>query len=468
MMKKITFAALMVAALLPAALPGFKLEHRVFPADSKATLRFKPVSKWAKKNFSNKKLKLSYIRDDRRFSGGTVLRGRLQPVRFKRVGDEIVATLALQGEHEHSFTFHIPHKKGAKRDEYTNSCVAYTLLPDLFKCRPFKGEIHQHSTVSDGKVAPEAHLRCARQAGFDYIAITDHRKYEQNARIIKAAEESGSGLTIYPGEEIHTPSSILHAVCIGGRRSYSQKTRDDAFKEEVAPIMKELEQTAAHIEEHERKEVAEALAVIRRARKDGALVFFSHPSWMYNGRYNAPPDYVRYFLTSGEVDGVEIINGPPAGKSFNSLTIALLNETAAETGKRVPVISAGDVHTVSNIDLYRRNYNLLIAPDCSLDSFRSAIKDNRVVAVTEIDLSRFKYMPLCFGSSRMIRFALFLNKSGFWGEHDNLTRQQAKLIAAYQKGDKSLLPEIKKLAGEINAHREKLFCTTPEEAKPLR
>ena len=54
-----------IAAILP--LHAFKLPARIYPADSRLTLRFTPESAWAKKVFSAPNLRVYYMRDDRRF-----------------------------------------------------------------------------------------------------------------------------------------------------------------------------------------------------------------------------------------------------------------------------------------------------------------------------------------------------------------------------------------------------------------
>jgi predicted metal-dependent phosphoesterase TrpH len=38
-----------------------------------------------------------------------------------------------------------------------------------------KGNLHTHTTLSDGTLSPEETVRRYRQAGYDFVAITDHR-----------------------------------------------------------------------------------------------------------------------------------------------------------------------------------------------------------------------------------------------------------------------------------------------------
>jgi DNA polymerase (family 10) len=47
-------------------------------------------------------------------------------------------------------------------------------LPDLLSVADLKGDLHCHTTASDGTASVEQMARAARQAGYEYLAITDH------------------------------------------------------------------------------------------------------------------------------------------------------------------------------------------------------------------------------------------------------------------------------------------------------
>ncbi|HVU14003.1 MAG TPA: hypothetical protein VHD90_22145, partial [Phototrophicaceae bacterium] len=40
--------------------------------------------------------------------------------------------------------------------------------------RFYRGNLHTHSTRSDGRLSPELVCRFYREAGYDFLAITDH------------------------------------------------------------------------------------------------------------------------------------------------------------------------------------------------------------------------------------------------------------------------------------------------------
>jgi len=78
-----------------------------------------------------------------------------------------------------------------------------------------KGGLHCHTTRSDGRVDPAEVIRLHKQNGYDFLAITDHRKYNYE----NFAPETD--ITILPGMEFDNairPDGTLrhfHTVCIG-------------------------------------------------------------------------------------------------------------------------------------------------------------------------------------------------------------------------------------------------------------
>ena len=466
---------LLLAAVLP--LHGFKLPARIYPADCRVTLRFTPESAWAKKVYSAPNLRVYYMRDDRRFMDGGELRlQKWQRIKFRREAGTIVVDAELRSEHEHAFVFQYdPPEKKAKRPPKgvkptkaekkatapEERCVAvYTLKPDLFTLRPFKGEFHRHSSVShDATVSPEEHVRYARACGLDIFDVSDHWKYEQNARVKKTVDETGSGLSVYPGEEMHNHRGVLHSICIGGKRAMGVAERNEETMAACKSIFDELCRKFPHESKSELLSLAEALRLIRQARADGAVVIYCHPHWKPGYRFNSPLFFTRYLLSSGEVDAVEIANGDFLAPS-NFTTNALLHDIAAETGRRLPVVSASDTHNVTKVDGVRRLYNIIFARDASFEEFKSALRGGRVVAANDCETRSHKHLrPIYFGTWRMVRLANFILDTGYWGRHDRLCAQQAALIAKYLAGDTSVVPGIKKLASEIAALRDSLYCT---------
>src|SRR5207244_9379965 len=50
------------------------------------------------------------------------------------------------------------------------------LLPELVELRQIRGDVHMHTTETDGHATLQEMAEAARGCGYEYIAITDHSK----------------------------------------------------------------------------------------------------------------------------------------------------------------------------------------------------------------------------------------------------------------------------------------------------
>ena len=60
----------------------------------------------------------------------------------------------------------------------------------------YKGNVHTHTTNSDGELSPKEVISLYKNKGYDFLAITDHNKLTYNQELRK------EGLHLIPGEEI--------------------------------------------------------------------------------------------------------------------------------------------------------------------------------------------------------------------------------------------------------------------------
>lgn len=143
----------------------------------------------------------------------------------------------------------------------------------------YKGNLHMHSTRSDGALSPEDAFALYRKAGYDFVALTDHRRpcREQYYE----AGEYGKPFLVLPGVEWDTGSNypggekVFHILGIGMDR------------EEPLPQYPGI-QTPPPQE------------IVRCIKEAGGLAFLAHPSWSV-----MEPDDIR--RVEG-ISGVEIYN----------------------------------------------------------------------------------------------------------------------------------------------------------------
>ena len=100
---------------------------------------------------------------------------------------------------------------------WTNCCElrVYSVKPDYFKLRPYRGDMHCHTCRSDGKEGPAIVAANYRKSGFDFLSITDHGQYEPAQEAIRAFSDIPMSFQLFAGEEVHPPKNNCHTVHFG-------------------------------------------------------------------------------------------------------------------------------------------------------------------------------------------------------------------------------------------------------------
>lgn len=74
------------------------------------------------------------------------------------------------------------------------------------------GEIHCHSTASDGSLSPMELVRLARSKGLRAVSVTDHNTWRGSTLAVRAAAIIG-GVTVVPGNEVRTDVGDVLVYC---------------------------------------------------------------------------------------------------------------------------------------------------------------------------------------------------------------------------------------------------------------
>lgn len=80
----------------------------------------------------------------------------------------------------------IPPELRAGHDEI--ACAEGNALPGLVLERHIRGDLHMHTSWSDGRDTAETMVRAARQLGYEYVAITDHSQRAWSSRRLALEE----------------------------------------------------------------------------------------------------------------------------------------------------------------------------------------------------------------------------------------------------------------------------------------
>ncbi|MEM7745615.1 MAG: phosphotransferase [Pseudomonadota bacterium] len=192
------------------------------------------------------------------------------------------------------------------------------LAPFSTPGRFFRGNLHTHSTLSDGLLPPET--VCARYAaeGYDFLCLSDHLVGLYDYPIADTVPFRTPTFTTILGAEVHSGAlangEIWHLLAVGLPADFQRPKAPD-FGATHAP------------------EPAGALA--HRCREAGAFVAIAHPQW-----FNLTLDDAR---SIDAAHAVEIYNHGCAVDSDRGDGTAILDQLLHD-GRRLSAIATDDAH----------------------------------------------------------------------------------------------------------------------------
>jgi hypothetical protein len=318
----------------------------------------------------------------------------------------------------------------------------YAVEADLYKLRPFRGDVHVHTHRSDGQEAPAIVAANYRKAGFDFLSISDHRFYEPSREAIDAYRGVDIDLGIFTGEEVHPPENNTHYIHFGGDYSVNAVFRGEPerYKREVGEIMKTLEVPPGI----NKGEYASCLWVCREIRRARGLSVMVHPHWVSNYTYHIPEKMIEYMLRSKPFDAFELIGGQALRE--NAPQIALWQQLRAE-GRAIPVMGNSDSHGTVGPGWFNIAKTIVLAERIEKETLIAAIRDERSVALEQY---AGEPLPRLYGSYRYVMFVLFLLEE-YFPLHDELCFEEGRLMKDYVTGDKSAAEVLQRFRGRCGA-----------------
>ena len=177
--------------------------------------------------------------------------------------------------------------------------------------RFWRGNIHTHSTLSDGALAPEEVCRLYRESGYDFLCLSDHFLPQYGFPIADTRPFRTNSFTTILGAEIHAPmnsqSEIWHVLAAG-------------LPEDFAPT----------------GEAETGIELAARAKAAGAFVGIAHPQWSSltaeDGRAMAPHAHAVEIYNHG----CQVECARPDG--------TYLLDLLANEGHRLTAYAADDAH----------------------------------------------------------------------------------------------------------------------------
>jgi DNA polymerase (family 10) len=211
-------------------------------------------------------------------------------------------------------------------------------LPDLITVEDLRGDLHSHTTASDGTASIEQMARAARDAGYEYLAITDHsasfgfgdevspdRLLEQ-IELIRGT--SVDGIELLAGSEVN--------VLPDGSLDYDDE------------LLAELDWVVASVHSSFRMPADAMTERIVRAIEHPLVDVIGHPSGRKIER--RPPyefDIERVIEAAARTGTMLEINASPDRRDLNEINA----RAAAAAG--VPIVINCDAHRVGGFEVAR-------------------------------------------------------------------------------------------------------------------
>jgi hypothetical protein len=202
----------------------------------------------------------------------------------------------------------------------------------------FKGNLHTHTTRSDGQKTPEAVAALYAAHGYDFLALTDHW-------VVSETAQSGpllllSGCEYNFGNEPR--NGIYHITGVGMAQ---------------APQLP-----------HGRQSTAQAL--IDAINQAGGLAILAHPAWSLN-----TPEQIRPLTGLAGTEIYNTVSGPPHNVRPYS---GLLVDQLACAGYRLPCLAVDDSHFYDGDEA--RSYIWVQSACCARPDLLDAIRQGRFLA----------------------------------------------------------------------------------------
>jgi DNA polymerase (family X) len=208
--------------------------------------------------------------------------------------------------------------------------------PPLLERTDIRGDLHVHTTWSDGKASVLEMATAARDLGYEYLAICDHTP---NVRVVPGLDADDlrrQGEEIAVANEELAPFRVLRGTEVDIRRDGTLDLPDD--------VLAELDWVQLSLHAGQREPRDELTRKVTEAMRHPAVRALSHPKGrIINHRPPNALDLEQTFEVALEADVALETNGLPDRLDLSGPEIKL----AVEAG--VPVVVSTDAHSVRGL-----------------------------------------------------------------------------------------------------------------------
>jgi len=216
----------------------------------------------------------------------------------------------------------------------------------------YRGNLHGHTTHSDGYWTTEEYIRQYRQNGYDFVAITDHFMKRFDYPIVDTRNYRDETFTTLIGAELHHGDvqlgGVWHILAVGLPLDFAPYSDNETTAD-----------------------------VVKRALDAGAFVAVPHP----NGNSMTIDD----FLSVAPVHAVECFNGKSNASADRGYSWHYM-DTLLRMGHRVGALSVDDLHMNAGHTDFMSGWTYVKAQDLTPESLLEALKAGHYYASTGAQL----------------------------------------------------------------------------------
>ncbi|MFA5839845.1 MAG: DNA polymerase/3'-5' exonuclease PolX [Candidatus Margulisiibacteriota bacterium] len=211
-------------------------------------------------------------------------------------------------------------------------------IPELIELKEIKGDLHMHTTASDGRNSIEEMAMAAKAKGYEYILITDHTVSTRIAHGLKEADMSKHLRKIREASAKVKGIKILAGAEVDIKPDGSLDYSDD--------LLKQLDIVLISIHSSFKMPEDKMTNRIIKAMQNPYANIFTHPTGRLIGEREAYAlDMEKILLTAKENNVGMEINAHPKRLDLNDVYC----KRAKELG--VKIVINTDAHSVSQLDL---------------------------------------------------------------------------------------------------------------------
>ncbi len=209
--------------------------------------------------------------------------------------------------------------------------------PALVEVADIRGDLHSHTTWSDGRASVEEMGRAARERGYDYLAICDHTPAVGAVRGLTPDDVRRQGEEIAAANEVLAPFRVLRGIECDILGDGRLDLPDD--------VLSELDWVQASVHGGQRMPAPEMTRRVEEALRNPYVRCLSHPTGRYiNRRPENAVDLDRIFALALELGVALEVNGLAPRLDLSGEHV----RDALRAG--VEIVCSTDAHSIAGLE----------------------------------------------------------------------------------------------------------------------